>query len=226
MQIAAWWIAFGGTHIVGSTVPVRTLLIRALGLRGFKGLYSLVALVTFIPLCWFYAAHKHAGELAWEPNAALFVIAQGIMLLALIVLLQGLLTTSPITTAAELGAPTTPEPRGIQRVTRHPINGAFVLYGLAHLLANPWTADIVFFGGFVVYGVSSAWHQDRRVLATGTERARQYVETTSALPFAAIVAGRQALRIREMSLIGFVLALFLFGLLRTWHASLFGGFGG
>ena len=144
----------------------------------------------------------------------------------MILLFQGLLTTSPMTTASELGAPTAPEPRGIQRVTRHPLNGAFMLYGLAHLLANPFVGDIVFFGGFVLYCVISAWHQDRRVLAAGTELAQRYVRTTSALPFAAIVAGKQALRFKEMSAVGFVLALVAFGALRYWHGAWFGGFGG
>ncbi len=33
-KIAIWWLQFGGAHILGSTVPVRGLLIRTLGLRG------------------------------------------------------------------------------------------------------------------------------------------------------------------------------------------------
>ncbi|GAG07591.1 unnamed protein product, partial [marine sediment metagenome] len=88
-QIAIWWIAFGGTHVVGSTIPVRRRLIRALGLAGFKGAYSLVALATFVPLCLYYASHKHSGELLWVSSAAMRDVAQGIMLLALIVLFQG-----------------------------------------------------------------------------------------------------------------------------------------
>jgi uncharacterized membrane protein len=224
-QIAAWWVAFGGTHIIGSSVPVRTRLIRALGLLGFKGLYSLVALATFVPLCWVYAMNKHAGELLWRPGTGMFLAAQLIMLLAWVVLLQGLLTTSVMTTAAELGAPSSPEPRGIQRVTRHPLNSGFILFGLAHMLVNPWLGDLVFFGGFVVYGVLSAWHQDRRILAVGEEPVRRYVRATSALPFAAILAGRQSLRLPEFSVIALVLAIVLFAALRHFHNTLFGGFG-
>ena len=41
LQILLWWIAFGGTHQIGSSVPVRTWLIGKLGLleplHGLKG---------------------------------------------------------------------------------------------------------------------------------------------------------------------------------------------
>ena len=32
-KIAIWWLLFGGTHILGSTVPVRGFLMRTHGLR-------------------------------------------------------------------------------------------------------------------------------------------------------------------------------------------------
>ena len=35
-KVGMWWLLFGGTHVLGSSVPVRTRLIRALGLQGFK----------------------------------------------------------------------------------------------------------------------------------------------------------------------------------------------
>ncbi|MBW2467297.1 MAG: hypothetical protein JRF02_08355, partial [Deltaproteobacteria bacterium] len=60
--IIFWWLMFGGSHIIGSTIPVRTFCIRRIGTLGFKCIYSLVALATFIPLCYFYFTHCHAGS--------------------------------------------------------------------------------------------------------------------------------------------------------------------
>jgi uncharacterized membrane protein len=221
-----WWVLFGGTHIVGSSLPVRTFLIRTLGLRGFKALYSLVAFATLIPLCWVYATDKHAGSFLFEPpGPAMRHVTELLMLLALIVLMQALHTRSPLTTQAEMSGKYGSGARAIQRVTRHPQNLAFIIYGVAHALVNPTVGDWIFFGGFVVYGMLSAIHQDRRVLAAGNEQARRFVAETSALPFAAILAGRQRLVLREFSLVGLIAAVVLLVVLRFFHGSWFGGFG-
>ena len=45
-MILFWWLMFGGTHIIGSSIPVRTFVIRRIGKLGFKGFYSLVGLAT------------------------------------------------------------------------------------------------------------------------------------------------------------------------------------
>ena len=98
------------------------------------------------------------------------------MLGAFIVLLQGLVTTNPMTTMAELSSRPVNTARGIQRITRHPQNFAFGLFGLAHLLTNPYVGDWIFFGGFVIYGVISAVHQDRRLRAMGSSQVKQFLE--------------------------------------------------
>jgi uncharacterized membrane protein len=96
---------------------------------------------------------------------------------------------------------------------------------VAHSLVNPTVGDWIFFGGFVVYGILSAIHQDRRVLAAGPEQAKRFVAETSALPFVAILAGRQRLALREFSLMGLLAAVILVAVLRFFHGSWFGGFG-
>src|SRR2546428_160425 len=66
-----WWALFGGTHLVLSSALVRPKLIATVGERPFLGLYSLVAFATLIPLCWYYAGHKHADPLLWRTLVAL-----------------------------------------------------------------------------------------------------------------------------------------------------------
>jgi uncharacterized membrane protein len=223
-EILIWWVLFGGTHILGSSVPVRTFLIRALTLQGFKLLYSLVALATFVPLCWTFARNKHSGAFLFAMTPLSYYLAQLLMLLALIVLLQGLATASPLTTKAEMTGRYGSGARGIQRITRHPQNLAFMLFGLAHCLTNPYVGDWIFFGGFVIYGLVSAMHQDRRAALLGPEEARRLVAETSLLPFAAILAGRLRLAPREYSLLALLAALALFLLLRRYHGVLFGAY--
>lgn len=224
-QIAVWWVLFGGTHILGSAIPVRRLLIDRLGLPGFKAVYSVVALATFVPLCLVFFRNRHAGAVLFGFNPVAFTLAQILMFLALAVLMQGLLSPGPMTTLAEMTGRSPFEPRGVHRITRHPQNTAFALFGFAHILANPFFGDWIFFGGFVLFAIVSAVHQDRRILAFHPAVAGRFVAETSLLPFAAVLAGRQRLRWRELHLPGLAAAIVLFVILRYSHPFLFGGFG-
>lgn len=212
--------------MVCSSVKIRTIVISRIGTPGFKAVYSVVALATFMPLCYFYFTHRHAGYLLYSPGYLVTLLAQFIMLFAIIILLQALVTASPMTTMAELSGKVVRSGQGIQRVTRHPQNLAFGLFGLAHLLANPYAGDWIFFGGFVVYGIVSAMHQDARMRATGPAQVKQFIADTSAIPFAAIISGRQRFAPGEYYPPSLAAAIVLFILLRLLHPMLFGGFSG
>jgi len=224
--ILFWWLMFGGTHIIGSSIPVRTFVIRIIGNLGFKGAYSLVALATFMPLCYYYFNNKHAGYFLYNSGYFLQLLAQILMLAALIILLQGLVSANPMTTRVELSGRLVSSGHGIQRITRHPQNVSFGLFGLAHLLVNPYVGDWIFFGGFIVYGIVSAMHQDRRLLATGPFQVKQFLADTSAIPFVAIINGKQRFGLEEYHPPALVAAIVLFILLQLLHPMLFGGFGG
>ena len=223
--ILFWWLMFGGTHIIGSSIPVRTFVIRRIGKLGFKGFYSLVGLATFVPLCYYYLGHKHAGYLLYNHGYFLQLLAQLLMLVAFIILLQVLISANPMTTKAELSGRFVNSGQGIQRITRHPQNFSFGLFGLAHLLVNPYVGDWIFFGGFIVYGIVSAMHQDQRQLATGPVEVKQFLADTSAIPFAAIVKGKQRFGLAEYYPPALVAAIVIFILLKLLHPMLFGGFG-
>ena len=224
--ILFWWLMFGGAHIIGSTIPVRTFFINRIGTLGFKCIYSFVALATFIPLCIVFFTHRHAGKFFYTSGYFLQLLAQFLMLVAFVILLQALTTVNPMSTKAELFGKYINAAFGIQRVTRHPQNFAFGLFGLAHLLVNPYVGDWIFFGGFIIYGIASAMHQDRRILAMGHVQAKQFIADTSALPFAAIVSRKQRFGLDEYYPPALAAAVVLFILLRLLHPMLFGGFGG
>jgi uncharacterized membrane protein len=223
-HILLWWVLFGGSHIIGSTIGVRTCVIGKIGKLGFKILYSLVALGTFLPLCLVYFSHKHTGQMLFAVNHTLQIFTHILMLAAFIVLVQGLATPSPMTTQAELTGTFTVSARGVQRVTRHPQNFAFALFGLSHLLVNPYVGDWIFFGGFIVYAIASAMHQDKRMAVTGPDQVKQFHADTSAIPFYAIFTGRQRLALDEYNTYGLVAAIIGFILLKLYHPVIFGGF--
>jgi len=61
--IALWALLFIGSHLVISSRVVRLRLTAPIGERAYPRIYSLVALATFIPLCFAFARHKRASAM-------------------------------------------------------------------------------------------------------------------------------------------------------------------
>jgi uncharacterized membrane protein len=187
--IALWAALFLAGHFILSSDPVREAIAGAVGEQPFRGLYSLVALGTFIPLVVVFGHHKHSGAMLWNLRAVepLRWLVWLMMLVALIMWVASLITPNP----AALGAPDNPTPRGILKLTRHPGFVAFTIFGFAHMLMNGWSGDLVFFGTFPALGIFGGLHQDRRKLRSMGEGYRRLVEQTSFVPGAALLSGRQ-----------------------------------
>ena len=64
--IAALWIVFTATHLGLASVRVEPGLRKRLGDSGFLGLYSVVALASFVPLCSVYFGNRHADGWLWQ----------------------------------------------------------------------------------------------------------------------------------------------------------------
>ena len=198
--IIVWWVAFAGTHMGLSALPVRGPLIARLGDRGFQGVYSIVSLVTFVLLVRAYGAARHAGPQLWGPGGdpvwhglAMVFSAVG-LLLAVLALFQ------PSATAMIPGAPV--RARGVVRITRHALFMGIAVWAVGHVIVNGWLSDVLFFGGFAVFSVVGAAHQDARKRVTDHERLRAFFAETSLLPFAAIVGGRTEFVAAEIPVLG------------------------
>jgi uncharacterized membrane protein len=222
LSIAFLWAAFGGSHILLSSAAVRPALVRRLGARGFQGLYSIVALATFIPLVRVFGGHRHAGPLLWTtigPAELARAVNHVLMGAAFVFLVGSLLPGS--TPPSAMQARGTPAVRGLTRITRHPLMTAFALFGIAHLLVNGSLGDVVFFGGFVAFAWLGARHQDARKVrdVPGYDRV---VETTSVVPLAAMLRGRQRLRAGEAPVLAVGLGIAMTVIVRMYHGRLFG----
>jgi len=220
-SIITFWLLFGGSHIFLSHPPIRQPLIARFGLVAFKAVYSAISFATFIPLIIVFSRARHLSPLPALPQGPL--LATGLTTLAIIILLQAFATASPITTAADLLGVRPAGPRGIQTITRHPVNLAFVLFGVGHAAANPFGTDLAFFLGFVLFSILSSLHQDYRVRLSGEGAAVKFMEKTSLVPFAAILTGKQHLALRQWNLPALLGAILLTVLLHLFHSRLFGG---
>jgi uncharacterized membrane protein len=198
LAILLLWLGFAGSHLALSSLRLRPRIVAAIGEQMFVALYSVVALGFFVPLVWIYYENLHAGAWLWTigRGPVLTWIVQIGMGVALVLVVAGNVTPSPASiAAAAAGTPPPAQPRGVFRITRHPLIMGIALFGLLHLIPNASTADVAFFGGFLVFGLVGCWHQDRRKLATNPAY-RPFYEATPFLPF----TGRDSLRgIRELS---------------------------
>ena len=217
LEIAGLWAAFAASHTALSSRGLRTRLVGALGQLPFIGLYSLVALAIFVPLCWTYAASRATSPWLWalERGPLLDWIVYLGMGVALTLLAAGFATPSPASLTGR-----DPSVRGVLRLTRPPVVMSAGLFGLLHLLPNGRAADLAFFGGFAVFALLGTWHQDRRKLADGDAGFRAFYEGTPFFPF----TGRDTLRgLRELSPWIVAVGVGLTVVVRLLHTPLFGG---
>ncbi len=152
-----------------------------LGDAAFLGLYSLIALALFVPLMTVYFGNRHAGPWLWVVTVgpvlrALLYLG---MTLGLVLAVGSLLRPSPASLVPNAPA----EVRGVYRVTRHPLVLGLALIWALHLIPNASTADVAFFGGFLVFSLGGARHQDLRKLHAGDAKIREFIAATSFLPF-------------------------------------------
>lgn len=180
-SIVLLWIVFTATHLGLASVRVEPKLRAKLGDVAFLGLYSAVALALFVPLMTIYFGNRHAGPWLWtvEVGPALRVLLYLGMTLGLILAVGSLLRPSPASLLPNAPA----EVRGVYRVTRHPLVLGLALVWALHLVPNASTADVAFFGGFLLFSLAGAWHQDARKLHAGDPKIREFIGATSFLPF-------------------------------------------
>jgi uncharacterized membrane protein len=219
--IGFWAVLFIGSHLVISSAKIRPWLVGRLGEQSYRGLYSLVALATFIPLLIVFGNHKHAGPMLWNLRdiAPIRWLSWLLMLAALILLVAGLVNPNP----GAIGAPSAKAPSGILKVTRHPTFVAIALFGFAHLLMNGWSGDVLFFGTFPVLGIAGGFHQDRRKLRDLGDAYRELMARTSFFPGTALLQGRQQWSSADTPLTAIGIGAAATILILVFHPRLFGG---
>jgi uncharacterized membrane protein len=187
--------------------PARPTFAALLGERGFQGMF---ALLSAAGLGWLIVAYVHAPEqLLWICPPGGRVAALVIVFIAFILFAYGAIPSATSPAVAALPQDHLPVV-GITRITRDPMLWSFALWAAAHLLANGDVASALLFGAILVTalnGMVSIDRKRRRALGAVWD---EFTAHTSIIPFAAIVAGRNELRLEELPLWRAVLGLALF----------------
>jgi uncharacterized membrane protein len=206
------------THLVMSHGAIRKNLVAKLGILPFRGVYSVVSFLTLGPASVLWWQNRHLGAVLWEFNPW---VERGIALVLMLFAIEFLVLMLANPSPASM-LPGNNEPRGILRVTRHPMNMGLALFGLTHLLANGAVGDVAFFGSFFVLGVVGPFHLDARLKKTRGEDFAEFCRQTSVIPFVAILRGRTTFRADEIPFPLFLIAIVAYVALVIFHGSLFG----
>ncbi len=146
-------VLFLGIHSVSILAPGwRGAQVMRRGIGAWKGLYSIAAAIGLIVLIYGYGLARQSPIVLYTPPRALRHLALLLMLPVFALLFATYL------------------PGRLRASTRHPMLLAVALWAVAHLLANGTLADVLLFGGFLVWAIADRISVRRRVVAAPAGR--------------------------------------------------------
>jgi uncharacterized membrane protein len=203
-----------GAHLGIAGTAARRAIVARIGEGPFRGLFAAV---------WFLMASYNVAPTVplWHTPGWLRWLLALVMLIAFVLFVASIATPNPTMAGGEraLGR----EPRGVLRVTRHPMLWSFALWAVVHMLGNGDTASLLFFGAFLVTALAGMPSIDAKVARRNPEGWARLAAATSILPFGAIAAGRNRLALREVGWLAPAIGLVLWAAALYLHPSLFGG---
>jgi len=210
-------------HFGVSGTRLRDVAVARLGEGRYRALFSLASVAGIIWLGWAYG-RAPTVELWTQPDG-LQPLALALVFVAFLFVGIGLATPSPTRVGMESKlAQGADLARGIVRITRHPFLWGVALWALVHLIVNGDLASVILFGSLLLLalgGTASIDAKRRRMFGDAWNR---FAQTTSNVPFAAMITGRNQLRLalREIGILRPVIAITVFAVLVALHGRLFG----
>lgn len=158
VMLAAANIAFVGSHFAMSH-PLRDPMVRAFGDKGFTSVYTLVSLAT---LGWVYFAFIAAPDADLPGSGEAGWIIATLLTWPAMVLLAGSVIGNPALPTAQAEAQARAAPRGVFRVTRHPMMWGIGLWAISHLVLFWSTRTMITAFAIGVLALLGAHLQDRK----------------------------------------------------------------
>jgi uncharacterized membrane protein len=209
------WI---GMHIGIAGTSVRDAIVARIGDAPFRGLYSLLSIVVivFLVRAWGVAATTPL----WYAPAWLRWVLVAVMLVAFVLFVASVSRRNPTMVGGETAM--TQPPRGIQRVTRHPMLWSFALWAAVHIIGDGDTAAIVFFGAFLVTALAGMPSIDAKLARRDPAVWQALSAATSIVPFAAIAQGRNRFVPSEIGWLTVLVGVVAWAITLGLHPWLFG----
>ncbi|MBW8813931.1 MAG: NnrU family protein [Caulobacterales bacterium] len=211
-------------HLLVSGTRVRDALTGAIGVGPYMGLFSAASAagLAWLGFAFAGALGTPGDRFYWDITPAARYAQVVVQLVAMLLIVPGLTTPNP-TSVRQEGALDRPDVvKGMLRITRHPFLWGVAVWAAGHLIVNGNTASIILFGSLLLlglFGTSSIDAKRRRALGPKWDT---FAAQTSNVPFAAIIAGRQQLRLGEIGWWRIALGVAIWALLAWAHPYLFG----
>jgi uncharacterized membrane protein len=130
-------VLFLGVHSARVFAPAwRAQFVAQRGANAFKGLYTVVSLLGFVLLIWGYSLARQQPTVLWVPPVAMRHVAALLTLVAFVFLAAAYVPGN-----------------AIKAKLHHPMTLGVKVWALAHLLSNGNLADVLLFGGFLLWSV-------------------------------------------------------------------------
>lgn len=206
--------AFVGGHELLSH-PLRAPLVARIGERGFTIVYALVA---FSTLGWAVQLWKAiTPDRLWMAPVWLHLVCIVLMAFAAILFVGSVTAPNP----ALMGMPAGGRPRGVQRITRHPMMWSFAIWGFVHIVLSADSRTIVLASGIITLALFGAAMQDGKKKAQNPTYG-EHMAATGFAPFGAQFRGRAKWGSAVPGLVATVGGLALWAVLLWGHPRVIG----
>jgi uncharacterized membrane protein len=206
-------------HLLVAGTRVRDALTGRIGQGPYMGLFSLASIGGLVWLGFAFAQGRAEpwNTAYWNLTPATRHIQIALQLVAMLLIVPGITTPNP-TSVRQEGALERPDVvKGMLRISRHPFLWGVAIWALGHLLVNGDRASIVLFASMfalALFGTASIDAKRKRALGATWDT---FAAQTSNVPFAAILAGRQKLKLGEIGWWRLVLAMLIWAALGWAH---------
>jgi len=210
-------------HFVVSGTRLRDALVARVGEGAYRGAFSLASLAGIL---WMSHAYSQAPTIElWGTLLGLRPVVFVLVFVAVLFVVIGLASPSPTSVGMEAKLARGPDTvRGITRITRHPFLWGVALWALMHLLVNGDLAALILFGSLLLLALAGTAVIDAKRRRRYGEQWQAFAGSTSNIPFAAIVAGKNRLgpALREIGIVRAVIAIGVYVLIFALHGRLIG----
>ncbi len=195
-RLAASALTWFLLHAAVAGSGLRFALIGRFGEKAYRGGFSLASVGS---LWWLVQEYRQAPFVPlWLPPASLHYLPIVLVPIAFVFLVGAFTVPSPTAVGGEKFLTKDEPARGLLRITRHPFLWAVALWALAHLLVNADAGSLIFFASLGITAVRGAFDIDRKRRRTNSEQFARFEAKTSNVPFAALIAGRNHLVVKEL----------------------------
>ena len=157
-ELIAANVTFVGTHFAMSH-PLRAPMVRLLGEKLFPAVYSLVSAAA---LAWVYFAFKAMPSADLGGSGTIGWVLATVLMIPAMILLAGSFAGNPALPHPGAEKQAHAEPKGVLKVTRHPMMWAFGLWALSHIVLFWGARSVITAIAMGILALAGVHMQDRK----------------------------------------------------------------